>query len=447
MEMHPLAEDLFRRESGRMVALLTRIFGTENLQLAEDVVQDTLFHAMETWKVSGPPDNPAAWLFRAAKNKAIDALRRQRHALRFDPADPDRILMGSEYTLAATVETLWTESSLADDLLGMMFACCVPELAPQSQIALILKTLGGFGTAEIAQAFFVPEDTISKRLYRAKEFFRARRIRPDIPPDSELPARLEPVLAAIYLIFNEGYRTTQDARPIRADLMTEALFLGKLLAGNPHTAHPRVHALMALMCFQAARHDGRIDAAGAFVLLPDQDRSRWDRALIGTGMDYLDRAAQGETASAYHFEAAIAWEHCLAPDFAATAWSRILGHYDALCALGPNPAAELNRIIARMQAEGPEAAEKALAGLAGRFDWEGQALYHALRGEIRTRLGDAEGARSAYASALGLSRSAAERAALQSKLDGLDGLENAASKSRERRSSLGRHDASRKENP
>lgn len=444
MEIHPLADDLFRRESGRLVALLTRVLGTENLQLAEDVVQDTLFQAMETWKVSGPPDKPAAWLFQVAKNKAIDALRRQRHALRFDPSDPERILLGSEYTLAATVETLWTEGSLADDLLGMMFACCLPELAPESQITLILKTLCGFGTTEIAQAFFVPEDTISKRLYRAKEFFRARRIRPEIPPDAELAERLEPVLAAVYLIFNEGYRTTHDARPIRADLMTEALFLGKLLAENRHTSDPRIHALMALMCFQAARHDGRIDAAGALVLLPDQDRSRWDRGLIGTGLDYLDQAAQGEAASAYHFEAAIAREHCLAPAFAATDWARILDYYDALCALGPSPAAELNRIIARMQAEGPEAAEKALTGLAGRFDWEGQALYHALRGEIRTRLGDSGGARSAYTSALGLSRSAAERTALQAKLDG---LEKAVSKSRDGRSSLGRHDASRKENP
>jgi predicted RNA polymerase sigma factor len=423
---------LFRREAGRLVSLLTRILGTENLELAEDVVQDTLFQAMETWKVSGWPDNPGGWLFRVAKHKAIDALRRQKRftATGWDETDGGFVAPADPVDL----DRAWGAGSLEDDLLGMMFACCHPGLPAEGQIALILKTLCGFGTAEIAQAFLAEEDAISKRLYRAKEFFRRERIRPGIPPDSELPGRMESVLTALYLLFNEGYRTTQDTRPIRADLMGEAMALGKLLAENPLTGEPRVLALMALMCFHAARSDGRLAPDGAMVPLAAQDRGRWDRRLIGAGADYLDRAATGVTVSAYHLEAAIAWEHCSAPAFAATEWERILGYYARLCALGPNPVAELNRLAALLEARGPAAARTGLSALEARFDLGGQVLYHALQGEIRARAGDAAGARESYAAALERSRSAPEQAALRKKSADLD---DSLSKSVRPDSSLG----------
>lgn len=423
---------LFRRESGRLVAMLTRVFGTENLQLAEDVVQDTLFQAMETWKVSGLPENPGGWLFRVAKNKAIDALRRQK---RFVAAAGEDGEIALPDPAAAEMESLREAGSVEDELLGMMFACCHPGLPEESQVALILKTLCGFGAAEIAQAFLTSEDTVSKRLYRAKEFFRRERIRPEIPPDAELPARIGPVLTALYLLFNEGYRTTQDERAVRADLMGEALLLGKLLAENPHTGDPRVFALMALMCFHAARNEGRQGPDGTLILLPDQDRALWDRNLIAAGSAYLEKAASGDSVSAYHLEAAIAWEHCTAPSFAATAWDRIRGHYDGLCALGPNPMAELNRLAALLEAQGPAAARAGLGSLEGRFDLDGHVLYHALRGEILARLGETESARECFAAALALSRSAPEKAALRKKSDALPG---AGSKSGLPRSSSGR---------
>jgi RNA polymerase sigma factor (sigma-70 family) len=413
---------LFRREAGRLVSLLTRILGTENLELAEDVVQDTLFQAMETWKVSGWPRNPGGWLFRVAKNKAIDVLRRQK---RFAASAWDEGDEGEERRFATVADgedpdRAWDQGSLEDDLLGMMFACCHPGLPGESQVALILKTLCGFGTAEIAQAFLAEEDAISKRLYRAKEFFRRERIRPGIPPDAELPARMEPVLTALYLLFNEGYRTTQDTRPIRADLMGEAMMLGKLLAENPVTGEPRVFALMALMCFHAARNEGRLAPDGGLVPLAAQDRGRWDRRLLAAGAGYLERAACGETVSAYHLEAAIAWEHCSAPSLSATDWEGILGYYDRLCALGPNPVAELNRLAALLEARGAAAAQAGLSALESRFDLDGQVLYHALQGEIRARSGDPAGARQSYAAASLRSRSGPERDALRKKSAGLE---------------------------
>jgi RNA polymerase sigma factor (sigma-70 family) len=413
-----LPEHLFRHEAGRITSILTRIFGTENLQLAEDVVQDTLIQAMQTWKLTGPPENPAAWLFRAAKNKAIDVIRRQRHTLSFDFSDHEKILLNSEYTLAATMETLWQEESIEDDLLGMMFACCHPGLSGEHQIALILKTLCGFSSAEIAQAFLTSEDTVSKRLYRAKEFFRKEKIKPEIPADAELQGRLEPVLDSIYLLFNEGYRSTHDVNPVRTDLMGEALLLGKLLADNPHTRHPPVFALMALMCFHASRSNSRVTSGNELILLPDQNRALWDRRLIAQGNEYMDRAAAGDAVSAYHIEAAIAYEHCTAASFEATNWPRILAYYEWLCRIAPGPMADLNRIIVLMQVKGPAAALEALHALvsSGGNKWDTYPLYHATAGEIHARLGDAERARAAYQAALELTQSEAEKKVLMEKI-------------------------------
>jgi RNA polymerase sigma-70 factor (ECF subfamily) len=414
-----LGDHLFRHEAGRLIALLTRILGTENLEIAEDAVQETLLQAMETWKLSGPPDNPPAWLFRVARNKAIDVLRRQRHSVRFDSDDGDRILLHSEYTLAATFDRLWSESSIEDDMLGMMFACCHPGLGEESQIALILKTLCGFSTAEIAQAFLTSEDTVSKRLFRAKEFFRKEKIRPAIPADAELKERLGPVLNSVYLLFNEGYRSTHDGNPMRTDLMGEALLLGRLLADNPHTADPRAFALMALMCFHAARSNSRVTSGGGLILLPEQDRALWDARLIIEGSAWLERAASGETMTAYHLEAAIAYEHCAAASFEATDWTRILEYYRLLCRIAPGSTSELNRIVAVMQASGAAEALRDLEGLPDQKEFHGRALYHALLGEIHARLGNAVPARAAFETAADLTQNEAERKVLRDKANRL----------------------------
>ncbi len=411
-----MAANLFRREAGRMVAILTRLFGAANLEVAEDAVQETLLQAMETWKANGLPANPEAWLFSVARNKAIDAIRRQRHTVRFDFSDGDRVLLDSEYTLEATVEAIWTESSIDDDMLGMMFACCHPGIGAESQIALILKTLCGFSTAEIAQAFLASEDTVSKRLFRAKEFFRKERIRPGIPQEGELKERLGMVIHCIYLLFSEGYHSSQG-HPVRDGFIGDALSLGKLLADHSHIRDPRVCALMALMCFHAARSGSRLTSGGDLVLLPDQDRGSWDRRLIREGAAYLDRASWGETMTAYHLEAAIAWEHCKAPTFAETDWVLILRYYQWLCRISPGPMAELNRIIVVMQVSGPEAALRELETLSGREDMRKLTLYHAVSGEIHAGLGNAEQARAGYAAAAELTRSEAERKVLREKAE------------------------------
>jgi RNA polymerase sigma factor (sigma-70 family) len=399
-----------------MVSILTRLFGTENLEVAEDAVQETLIQAMETWKVTGPPENPPAWLFSVARNKAIDAIRRNRHSVRFDFSDADRILLNSEYTLAATMETLWNAGPIEDDMLGMMFACCHPGIGEESQIALVLKTLCGFSTAEIAQAFLTSEDTVSKRLFRAKEFFRKEKIRPRIPPEAELRDRLGAVLNSIYLLFNEGYRSAHGENPIRTELMGEAMLLGKMLADNPHTGDPRVFALMALMCFHASRSDSRLTSGGGLVLLPDQNRALWDARLIDEGNAYMNRAATGDAVTAYHIEAAIAYEHCTATSFEATDWPRILRYYEWLCRVAPGAMTGLNRVVVVMQVEGPAKALRELESLPDRKGLEALALYHALSGEIHARLGDVGRARTGFETAAGISRSEAERKILLEKI-------------------------------
>lgn len=420
MTEFPLAAQLFRQEAGKLVAILTRILGTQNLDIAEDAVQETLLQAMETWSAQGIPDNPPAWLYRVARNKAIDVIRRRRHTVAFDSRDGDSLLLSSGYTLATTLDTLWQKGSVEDDMLGMMFACCHPELGEESTMALILKTLCGFSTAEIAQAFLTSEDTISKRLYRAKEFFRKERIRPVIPSDEELKPRLGLVLHSIYLLFNEGYLSTSHDHPIRKDLLAEALGLGKLLADNPHTTGPRTCALMALMCFHASRSAGRLSPEGDLVLLPLQDRALWDAGLIREGCAYLNRSAAGETMTAYHLEAAIAFEHCRAPSFAATDWGRILQYYRWLCRISPGPMAELNRIAVVLQAEGPAEALRELEGIPDQPGLRNLPLYHALLGEIHLGLGDGNRARMGYETAAGMTRSEAGRKLLREKAEGAE---------------------------
>ncbi|MEP6597063.1 MAG: sigma-70 family RNA polymerase sigma factor, partial [Ginsengibacter sp.] len=224
-DINKLTGNLFRHESGKMVSVLTRIFGTENLETAEDVVQQTFIDAISVWKLKGVPENPSAWLFRVAKNKAIDIIRRNKHSVQYDFSDNERVLLTSEYTLATTMENLWKEEFIKDDLLRMMFACCHPGISQENQITLILKTLCGFSTAEIAKTFLTSEDTVSKRLYRTKEFFRENKIKLIIPSVDELRSRTNAVLNSIYLLFNEGYNSTHGEQLIRNDLIEEAMML------------------------------------------------------------------------------------------------------------------------------------------------------------------------------------------------------------------------------
>jgi RNA polymerase sigma factor (sigma-70 family) len=272
--IHKLTDHLFRHEAGKMVSVLTKIFGTENLETAEDVVQQTFVDALKVWAIKGVPDNPSAWLFRVAKNKAIDVVRKNKHSVQYDFNDSERVLLKSEYTLATTMENLWKEELVTDDMLRMMFACCHPDIAIESQITLILKTLCGFSITEISKAFLTSEETVSKRLYRTKEFFRHQKTKLEIPHESDLKNRTASVLNSIYLLFNEGYNSTNAEQVIRQDLIDEAMLLCNLLSENKHTQIPETYALMALMCFHSARSESRLTPEGEIILLAQQDRTK-----------------------------------------------------------------------------------------------------------------------------------------------------------------------------
>jgi RNA polymerase sigma-70 factor (ECF subfamily) len=397
-----------------MVGALTRLFGTQHLELAEDVVQETLLKAMRDWPYHGVPENPAAWLHRVAKNLAIDQLRRRSRGVEL--LKENAALLRSEWTLSTTVTEAFSGPVIADDALRMLFACCHPTIPPEQQVALALRTLCGFSVPEIARAFVTNEETINKRLYRAREAFRAIG-KVELPMESELAVRLKPVLATIYLLFNEGYNSTAHSDHIREDLVEEALRLCDMLNRNAHTERPVTHALMALMLFHAARSEARVDASGAIVLLQDQDRTRWDRSLIALADQHLHQSAVGTELTTYHVEAAIAAVHAQAPTFADTDWARIVGFYDRLLALAPTSIVRLNRAIALGRLQGAEVGLKALDLIEG---LEKLHLYHAARGDLLRELGRSEDARTAYGNALKLVRSPVERELLERKRGGVE---------------------------
>jgi RNA polymerase sigma-70 factor (ECF subfamily) len=371
---------------------------------------------MNVWKLKGIPDNPSGWLFRVAKNKAIDIIRRNKHSVQFDFSDNEKILLTSEYTLTTTMENFWKEEFIKDDQLRMMFACCHPEISKENQITLMLKTLCGFSTTEIAKAFLTNEDTVSKRLYRTKEFFRENKIKLVIPSIDEIKKRTDSVLNAIYLLFNEGYNSTNSEELIRKDVIAEAMMLCKLLTENDHTQQPEVFALMALMCFHSSRSESRLTAEGEIILLPMQDREKWNASLIDEGNEYMNKAAFGDVVSAYHIEAAIAYEHCSAKLFKETNWKRILEYYEWLCKISPSPINELNKAIAVMELYGPERALHELQSINDKKKLESYYLYHSLLGEIYSRINNFSSAKQHFETAIQLTHSETERKMLKNKI-------------------------------
>jgi RNA polymerase sigma-70 factor (ECF subfamily) len=393
------------------------VFGIENLETAEDIVQQTFLAAIESWSAKGIPDSPSGWLFMVARNKAIDIVRKNKHSVSYDFSDNERVLLTSEYTISTTMENLWKEDLIKDDMLRMMFASCQPGISTENQITLILKTLCGFSTAEIANTLLTTEDTVSKRLYRTKEFFRQHKTKLEIPSVSELKNRTNAVLNSIYLLFNEGYHSSSANELIRKDLMTEAMMLGKLLAENKHTQLPEVFALMALMCFHAARTDSRMTPEGEIILLSHQDRNKWDQKLIELGNWYMGDAAGGNEISPYHLEAAIAFEHCTAKSMEETNWKRILELYEWLCHISPSPISEMNKVVAVMQVNGPRVALEALKQIPEKKKLESYYLYHSLLGEMYAKLGDTNQAKISYDYAFTLTPSDAEKKILTEKME------------------------------
>jgi RNA polymerase sigma factor (sigma-70 family) len=401
-----LNEHLFRRESGRMVAALTRIFGVHNLALAEDVVQDAFCRALEVWRVRGLPDNPSAWLMAAAKNRAVDLVRRERTARTFAPEVAR--LLETEWTLAPVVDEAFAAHTIRDEQLRMMFSCCHPRLPEEAQVALVLNILCGFGASEIASAFLTGRAAIEKRISRGKKVLAGSRRLFDLA-DAEFAPRLSAVRRGLYLLFSEGYHGASAESAVRAELCGEAIRLTVLLLEHPPAAVPETNALAALMCLHAARIPARLDAAGDLNPLLDQDRARWDADLVSRGLTFLERSASGPDVTAYHVEAAIAAAHAGAASIEDTDWETIIALYDRLMAIAPSPVVALNRAIAIAERDGPERGLDALHAIADRDRLQRYPFHRAALGELELRRGHRHVAREHFSAALALARNPTER--------------------------------------
>ncbi|MFJ4894119.1 RNA polymerase sigma factor [Streptomyces sp. NPDC088788] len=382
-------EAVFRAEYGRAVSVLIRLLG--DIDLAEEAVQDAFTTAVAKWPETGTPPSPAGWIITTARNRAVDRLRREssreaRHAEALRLHAPD------EPT---------EEGPVRDDRLRLIFTCCHPALAPQAQVALTLRLLGGLTTPQIARAFLVPESTMAQRIVRAKAKIRDAGIPYRIPRDADLPDRVDGVLAVVYLVFNEGYGG-------RADLCTEAVRLGRLLV-ELMPDEPEALGLLALMLLIEARRPARTSVEGDLVLLADQERSRWDRGLIAEGQDLVRRCLRRNRPGPYQIQAAVNAVHSDAPTAAATDWDQIRRLYDQLLALAPSPVVALNRAVAVAETEGPGTA----LALVEDLDLAGYPAFHAVRADLLRRLGRTGEAVEAYDAAVALTESAPERAHLE----------------------------------
>jgi RNA polymerase sigma-70 factor (ECF subfamily) len=397
----PLVEHFFRHEAGRLVSVLTRIFGWRHFDLVEDMVQATLLDALQSWHVRGVPDNPSGWVHRIAKNKILDALRRDQIGQRVlgEWAALRSLTLPARLANEDGLDELFFDVEIEDSQLRMMFACCHPHLAREHQLALTLKALCGFGNAEIARALLVGEETVKKRLQRATRDLIDHQIALEPPATGELAGRLDSVHQVLYLLFNEGYSSSEGETAIRADLCEEAARLCHLLCSHPSFRTPATHALMALMLFHAARLEARLDQRGSVLLLEEQDRGQWDQRLIRRAQEFLAQSAEGTVITAFHLEAAIACHHCTAKSLAETDWPAILRLYDALLTLHHSPVYLLNRAIVVAQIEGPQAGIRVLDEAGQDPALRHYHLFEATLGDFYRRTGDLARARQHFEAA------------------------------------------------
>ena len=407
--VHEAVSAVYVEHSRRVLATLIRLLG--DFDVAEEALHDAFRAALEQWPRDGIPANPRAWLVSAGRFKAIDGLRRRS---RFDALDD----VGARADVAVIDTAAWAdEESVEDDRLRLIFTCCHPALAPDAQVALTLREVCGLTTEQIAQAFLTPAPTLAQRIVRAKSKIRDARIPYQVPTPAELPGRLDAVLRVIYLVFNEGYDASSGDRLTRADLSAEAIRLGRLLAQL--LPEPDVLGLLALMLLHESRRESRTSPSGELIRLDDQDRSRWDRAMIIEGARLVEQALLSRRFGSYTIQAAISAVHSEAADAAATDWNEIVGLYDALLRTDPSPVIELNRAVAVAMRDGAHVGVHLIDGIFARGDLLDYRLAHAARADLCRRIGRVEDARASYERAIGLTKQEPERRFLERQLAAL----------------------------
>lgn len=414
-DINQLLEHLFRHEAGKMIAVLTRLLGSERLELAEDVVQDAMIEAVKVWTYKGIPEQPTAWLYQVAKNKALNAIKRKTHLKKYvkeTAASANDIIESKEETL-----DLFSEEEIIDDQLRMIFICCHPAINSDSQIALSLKTLCGFNIAEIARAFLTNKETINKRLVRARKKIRTAQIPFEVPKGDELEQRLKTVLSCIYLLFNEGYNASSGDELIRYDICKESIHLAELMLMHPlFSERSEILALLALMQLNASRFPARQAKNGNILILQEQDRSLWDLELMEQGFNNLRKSTQAKEVSSYHLLASISSFHCAAKNYESTNWNAILELYDRLLLLDNSPIVALNRTVALAQATNTERALADLRKIESAAELQSYYLFYSIKANFLMEVNLKEEAKANFLKAIELAPLESEKSLLKMKL-------------------------------